>query len=248
MKARSRREFLADVGRGMLVASVGSAVAADPGLAPAFAADGPEPVRSGKLEPGVAGRRDTPAGKLLPALVGRLSEGTDLRTLVAAGALANARTFGGHDYTGYHALMALVPSYQMAQELPQERQALPVLKVLYRNTNRIQEEGCRTREALHPIKPTELAREAVGGEALREATRRRDLATAEQTMAALTRGPVGEAFNHLQFAVEDEVDVHRVVLAWRSWALLEITGKEHAETLLRQSVRYCIDAEKSVVE
>ena len=39
---------------------------------------------------------------------------------------------------------------------------------------------------------------------------------ADRTFAALVqRQPAGEAFNHLQFAVQDEVDVHRVVLAWR---------------------------------
>ena len=39
--------------------------------------------------------------------------------------------------------MALVPAYEMAQELPKERQALPVLKVLYRNASRIQAYGGR---------------------------------------------------------------------------------------------------------
>ncbi len=34
-----------------------------------------------------------------------------------------------------------------------------------------------------------------------------------------------------------------MVLAWRSWALLDFTGKEHAHTLLRQSVRFCVDEE-----
>ena len=43
--------------------------------------------------------------------------------------------------------------------------------------------------------------------------------------------PVGEAYNHLQYAVQDEVDVHRVVLSWRAWALLEFTGEEQAHTL-----------------
>jgi len=41
--------------------------------------------------------------------------------------------------------------------------------------------------------------------------------------------------------------VHRVVLAWRSWATLDLTGKEQATTLLRQSVRYCIDSEKQCI-
>jgi hypothetical protein len=37
-----------------------------------------------------------------------------------------------------------------------------------------------------------------------------------------------------------------VVLAWRAWAMLELTGKEHAHTLLRQSVRFCCDEETSI--
>ena len=47
-----RREFLADVGRGMLVASVGSALALDLGLAPAALADGTDRhLTFGPLEP-----------------------------------------------------------------------------------------------------------------------------------------------------------------------------------------------------
>src|SRR5437762_1539746 len=111
-----RREFLADVGKGMLVASVGPALVADLGLAPAVAADGPaERLSFGDREPLVALMQETPPDKLLPALVAKLQAGTHLRELVAAAALANARTFGGHNYDGYHAFMALTPSYHMAQ-------------------------------------------------------------------------------------------------------------------------------------
>src|SRR6266566_5459756 len=39
---QTRREFLADVGRGMLVATVGAGVARELSLAPAFAADAPD--------------------------------------------------------------------------------------------------------------------------------------------------------------------------------------------------------------
>src|SRR5262249_34766962 len=116
MMSRNRREFLADVGKGMLVASVGPALAADLGLAPAFAGDAPGTLSFGDREPLVALMQETPADKLLPVLVQKLQDGTDLGTLVAAAALANARTFGGHDYDGYHAFMALTPSYQMALE------------------------------------------------------------------------------------------------------------------------------------
>jgi hypothetical protein len=139
-----------------------------------------------------------------------------------------------------------VPAYQMARELPEERQALPVLKVLHRNTRRMQECGGRSKEVLHPVEGEALPADRPGGELLREATRKADFDTAERTFAALAQGPVGEAYNHLQFSIQDEVDVHRVVLAWRSWAVLDLTGKEHARTLLRQSVRYCVDAEKQL--
>jgi hypothetical protein len=50
----------------------------------------------------------------------------------------------------------------------------------------------------------------------------------------------------LLYLVQDHADVHRVVLAWRAWVLLDFTGKEHAHTLLRQSVRFCVDQEASI--
>ena len=65
-----RREFLADVGRGMLVAGVGSAVAHDLGLAPAALAAGTvERLTFGSMEPLVALMQETPADRLLPAVV-----------------------------------------------------------------------------------------------------------------------------------------------------------------------------------
>jgi hypothetical protein len=245
MSKRSRREFLADVGQGMLIAGVGGALAADLGLAPAHAA---EPTADrllfGDREPLVALMQETPAGKLLPVVVEKMQAGTDLGELVAAAALANARTFGGEDYTGYHSFMALVPAFQMANELPSERRALPVLKVLYRNTQRMQEKGGAKKEVLHPVAPAQLPPDRPGGELLRESVRKKDKDGAERTFAALAQGPVGEAYNHVQFCVQDEEDVHRVVLAWRAWAILDLVGKEHAHTLLRQSVHYCIDNER----
>src|SRR4051794_15412287 len=98
MLRADRRRFLADVGRGMLVAGVGPALAADLGLARVAAAEPPERLTFGPLEPLVGLMQETPADKLLSALVERLRQGAELRQLVAAGALANARTFGGEDY------------------------------------------------------------------------------------------------------------------------------------------------------
>ncbi|HZY85900.1 MAG TPA: hypothetical protein VFE78_13780 [Gemmataceae bacterium] len=243
LENRDRRKFLADVGKGMLVASVGPALAFDLGLASAAEGKGPARLTFGELEPLVGLMQDTPADKLLPAVAEKIKGGTELRTLVAAAGLANARTFAGHDYVGYHSFMALCPAYQMAQELPGPRQALPVLKVLYRNTNRMQEAGGSKKEAMHPVEPAQLPSDKAGGEALREATRRVDRAGAEGVFAALAKGPVGEAYNHLQWEIQDEADVHRVVLSWRAWVMLDFTGKEQAHTILRQSVQYCLDAE-----
>jgi hypothetical protein len=248
MSNRNRRDFLADVGRAMLLASVGPAVVADLGLAPAFAADGSDRLSFSDREPLVSLMQQTPADKLLPILVTKLQDGTDLRSLVAAAALANARVFGGEDYTGYHAFMALVPSFQMAAEMPADRRALPVLKVLYRSTRRIQQCGGGKNEVLHQVAAAELPKDRPAGEVLREATRKRDMGAAERTFAALAKGPVDDAYNHLQFAIQDAADVHRVVLAWRAWAALDLVGKEQAHTLLRQSVRYCADTEHWWIE
>src|SRR4029077_6931261 len=107
----------------------------------------------------------TPVNRLLPALADQLHSGADLRQLTAAAALANARTFGGEDYVGFHTMMALAPALHMSQELPAEIQALPVFKVLYRNTKRIQEQGGRKSEVLRAIKPAALAELAQGGHA-----------------------------------------------------------------------------------
>ena len=171
--AHTRREFLADVGRGMLVASIGYGMATELGLAPAFAADASEALDFGPLESLVRLMQETPANKLLPALGDKLKSGTELSRLVAAGALANARTFGGEDYVGFHTMMALAPALHMARELPDALQPLPVFKVLYRNTNRIQERGGRKEEVLHPVKPAVLSDKRPCGELLRDAVQSR---------------------------------------------------------------------------
>jgi hypothetical protein len=228
----------------MLLASVGPALAAELRLSPAFGDDGLERLTFGDREPLVGLMQDTPADKLLPILVDKLKAGVRLDALVAAAALANARTFGGQDYTGYHAFMALMPSYLMAKELPEQRRPLPVLKVLYRNSNRIQEHGGSKSEVLHPIAADEQPKAPSGGEALREVTRKADMKAAEQTFAALAKGSADQSFNQLQSTIQDEIDVHRVVLVWRAWAVLDLTGKEQAHTLLRQSVRFCVESEQ----
>lgn len=247
---RTRRAFLSDVGKGMLVATVGPSLAADLGLAGLAAAEvgdgaGGDALSFGPLERLVCLLQETPAAKLNALLVGQIRGGTDLKTLTAAAALANARTFGGEDYVGFHTLMALGPAYRMSGELPADLAPLPVMKVLYRNTTRIQERGGRKAEVLHPVEAGGDAPPAApaDGEALRAAVRARDVGRAEQLFAAVAaRGP-GDAFNAVLTAVQDNTEVHRVVLPYRAWDLLDVVGRDHAHTLLRQSVRYCVQAE-----
>lgn len=241
----SRREFLADVGCGMLVAGVGYSTALDLGLSTARAAEGSEAnaLTFGGLEPLVCLMQDTPVNKLLSALVEKMHNGTELKTLVAAAALANARTFGGEDYIGFHTMMAMMPAYQMSQELPTEKQALPVLKVLYRNTNRIHDFGGRKNEVLHPLTAGTLPAGVVPGDAVRDAVHSKDIDNAEKTFAAAAISPE-EAFNAVMYAVDDNTEVHRVVLPYRAYALLDLVGPEQAVTMLRQSVRYCVKSER----
>lgn len=241
MSRSNRREFLADVGNAMLAAGIGTHLAAELGASTAWAAEDPTPLTFGSRESLVALMQDTSADKLLPHLVQQLKSGTSLTDLLAAGALANSRSFGGQDYIGFHTFMALCPAGEMARELPDREAALPVLKVLYRNAARIQATGGRSHEVLHHVSPAEGPQ---SGEALHAAERAADMAGAERIFAALVQDNALNAYNQLQPLVEDEEDVHRVVLAWRAWASLDLTGPEHAHTLLRQSVRYCVDVEQ----
>ena len=246
LNLRTRRAFLGDVGKGMLIATIGSAVAADLELAEAAENAGDEALSFGGLEGLVCLLQETPIRKLNSILVEKLRGGTDLKTLTAAGALANARTFGGEDYVGFHTMMALGPAYRMSRELPENLRPLPVMKVLYRNTNRIQEHGGRTGEVLHPVDTATSASspEALNGESLRSAVRAKDVKSAERIFAGIAQRGADDAFNALLVAVQDNTEVHRVVLPYRAWDMLGLIGREHAHTLLRQSVRYCVQAER----
>ena len=106
------------------------------------------PLEFGEFEPLVCASRDYPLERLHPFLADRLRSGTSLKTLVAGAALANARTFGGEDYIGFHTFMALAPALNMSAIMPAGSEALPVLKVLYRNTSRIHEFGGHGAEVL----------------------------------------------------------------------------------------------------
>lgn len=236
--SNTRRRFLADVGRGMLVASVGPALATDLGFSQAWGDDSAPRLKFGKLEPLVTLMQESTAEQMLPRIVNMLKTGVDLKEVVSAAALANVRTFGGEDYVGFHTMMALYPAYQMARELPTERQALPVLKVLYRNCQRMQERGVNP-EVLHEVPATTGTSTS---QALRDACHKKDVKQAEIIFKQLATSPE-DALNSLLPEVHESTEVHRIVMVSRSWDMLELVGREHAHTLLRQSVHYCIKSE-----
>ena len=240
MQGDDRRQFLASVGSGMLVGSLGASLAGDLGISSAYADDSDDRLSFGEMEPLVALMQETPLDRLQGVLVNRINDGTDLSTLVAAGSLANARTFGGHDYVGFHTFMALTPALEMARELPSERRALPVLKVLYRNTDRIQQFGGSSREVLRRIDADKHEGVRTSGRALQAASRAADFDKAEGIMASIANETPAKIFNKVQFPVQDTTNVHRVVLTWRAWLAINLVGEKHASTLLRQSVRFCL--------
>lgn len=244
MIAKTRREFLSDVGYGMLIAGVGSTLARELGLCSVGIDEGSDRLLFGELEGLVSFMQETPLQDLQRRVVEQSRSGTDLKRLVSAAALANARTFGGQDYDGYHTFMALSPALAMSQSLPKQSALLPILKVLYRNTARIQKQGGQQHEVLHPVIADPVPHGVDRSLWLQSATRSADFDQAERAFVALAAEHVGEAYNHLQFSVQDEVDVHRIVLAWRAWEMLDIAGIGHAQTLLRQSVRFCVEAER----
>ena len=248
MSRYHRREFLADVGRGMLVAGVGSAPAYDLGLAPAaLAAGSDERLTFGPMEPLVALMQETPAEALLPAVIERINSGTDLRELVAAAALANARTFGGQDYDGYHAIMALAPAYQMSRELPESRRALPVMKVLYRNTSHIQQMGGRT----HEVPSCGRSGHRTRGPAGSRSSARGDSAPGHGGIgASLCRlGAAGRSTRRTtSFSMSS-----RIISTCTGWSLpggrgpcLISRARTRPHAALRQSVRFCVDEEGSL--
>src|SRR5690349_21185558 len=172
----------------MLAVLVGPGLAAELGLA---AEDGKDDKAKTSADLARLSQmiQQTSTKDLLPALGGRLKNGTSLKQLIAAGALANARAFGGQDYNGYHSFMALCPSYAMAAALPEKERPLPILKVLYRTSTHIHGARCANEDRLAAVEPVKLGDKASAAEQLREATRARKLDQAVQIFAALPGTP-----------------------------------------------------------
>lgn len=246
MNALRRREFLSDVGRGMLAAGLGASLADDLGFSPTFAAEGAAEIPLGKYAALVELMRSQAPEKLQPTLARKVMDNqVDLKSLIGAGALANAVTFGGCDYVGFHTAMAMLPALEMSRRLPDSRKPLPVLKVLYRNSQQIQSVGGASKKVLEAIHAAEHSSEGDIDLQIRDACRKLDVARGEQLLAKV--GDSRDQFDALQPAIQDDLNVHRFVFAYRTYGLVGLLGEEHAYSMLRQCVRLCADHEKEHV-
>lgn len=249
MAGNNRREFLESVGCGMLVAGLGASLSLDLGVSKALAEDGPDALNFGEYDGLVDLLQSTPVDKLQPILVEKLARGeTDLKQLISAAALANAETFGGEDYVGFHTAMAMLPAWRMTDQLPSERRPLPILKVLYRNTQQIQQYGGASTKTLRAAHLAEEATVENVGIAIRDACRAPDLDRAEKLFAPLANAPLEAAFNALQPVMMDDINVHRFVFAHRTHGLAQLLGTQHAYTILRQCVRFCTTHEQGRIQ
>ncbi|MCA9043771.1 MAG: hypothetical protein KDA69_05585 [Planctomycetaceae bacterium] len=238
----SRREFLTRVGRGMLIAGLGYVTARELNLTPLMAAEeSPQRLQFGSQSRLVDLLQSTPPDQFLPTVVKEIRSGVGLSELVGATALANARAFGGEDYIGFHTFMALRPALNMADQLPTEQKALPILKVLYRNAARLHDTEHHTHDTLTPVAAGDVPNHA--DIALRNAVHEQNRDSGDALLSGLVGRSPEEAWNDLLPTVSEAPEVHRIVLAHRAWDMMGLVGREHAETLLRQSVHYCINVE-----
>jgi hypothetical protein len=83
------------------------------------------------------------------------------------------------------------------------------------------------------------------GKLMLEATRGKRIEEADRLFLAASKTSLQDGYNELQELVHDDVNVHRVVLAWRAWETIDFTGQDHARTLLRQSVHFCCDENRN---
>ncbi len=238
-----RREFLRQVGQGMVAAGLGQS------LRTVSAADEiptTQRLRFPKQDRLVDLLQETAVSAFLPAVIRQLQTGTTLRELVSAAALANARAFGGEDYVGFHTFMAFAPSLRLSGLLTGQQSALPVLKVLYRQAAQLEAIDHHHADTLHAV-PQQSTSPASSAPQHREtilaAVHAQNRESGDQTLAAAARTSPELALNSLLPAVFEAPEVHRIVLVQRAWDMLELVGREHADTMLRQSLHYCVKME-----
>jgi hypothetical protein len=131
------------------------------------------------------------------------------------------------------------PTKDLLPALDKQR-PLPILKVLYRTSTHIHGARCTHEDRLADVGPTKIDDKTPAAIQMRDAARARKLAQAEQIFVSLPGTPE-QTYDDVQLLIQDDLNVHRVVLAWRAWEVLDFIGKDHARDMLRQTVRFCSD-------
>lgn len=120
--------------------------------------------------------------------------------------------------------------------------------MLYRNAQQIQNVGGASTTALQALHEAEHAAEHSAGEELglqiRDACRKPDVDLGENLLATVASEPL-DAFNALQPAMQDDLNVHRFVFIHRTYGLVGLLGKDYSYSLLRQCVWFCADHESN---
>ncbi|MGK0189276.1 MAG: hypothetical protein ACI9R3_005093, partial [Verrucomicrobiales bacterium] len=93
-------------------------------------------------------------------------------------------------------------------------------------------------DTLRVVDPAQVDPGANAAQLLRDAIRAKDSLQGDRILATLSGRSTQEAYDALQFAVQDKPNVHAVALAHRAWEMVDILGQSHAHTLLRQSVHF----------
>lgn len=244
----SRRRLLGHGCRGALLAGIGSGLGTT-----AWSGGGPvgawleqdQGIDFGRHRDRVEFLLSASPSGMLDHVVEGLRKGETREDWAAASALANAVTFGGEDYDGYHVAMALIPSLRMSSRLGGTDAKLALLKVMHRNARRMQKVGAPGKRALRGV-PKAAAGSEDTAMRLVAAVRAVDLEAAEaEFRSTSSRGSSAQAEALLPL-VCDDAEVHRVVLLERAYDMVGLCGEEQAQVLLRQLVRFSIDVEPRI--
>jgi hypothetical protein len=191
------------------------------------------------VEPLVRLLEDTPRGKLLEEVGGRVKKGLAYQELLAALLLAGVRNIKPRPNVGFkfHAVMVVHSAHQAALAGPDRERWLPLFWALdnfkgAQATNQKETGGWR----MGPVDEARLPPARKTKEAFADAMTEWDEAKADAAAAAVARHCTeGEAFDlFARFGCRDFRDIgHKAIFVSGAFRTLQVIGWHHAEPVLR---------------